>query len=349
LEEQHQDNYNKLLPIYPYVEAENPKAVAPDLDNAIEKVTVVVNLHRQSHWTDDCYLLVGKSQFLKQDYESAEKTLRYLMAEYNPVDKARAEARKKKKKKKKKKRRKKKRSKKKKSSKEEVADLNTDPNSYFMKHKPAYQEARLWLAKTLIERDNFDSAFREMSELDKDRNTFDDIRRDLAAVQAHYYIRRKDYNSAIIYLGKAIERDPPNLLKARYTYIKAQLHQKQGQPTKAYAAYERCLKYRPGYDMEFSCKLNMAQSSYLNGKDSPRKAIAKLNKLLNDRKNADYKDQIYYALAQIALASNDREEAITNLELSLRYNTNNRSQKAESYLNLGELYFEQENFVKAKN
>ena len=84
LNEQHQDNFRQILPVYEYVAVDNPDAVAADLDNAIEKVSVVVNLHRESVWTDDRYLLVGKAQYLKQDYESAEETLRYLVTEFSP-------------------------------------------------------------------------------------------------------------------------------------------------------------------------------------------------------------------------------------------------------------------------
>jgi len=67
LEEQHQDNYNKILNMYRYVEAENPQAVAGSLDEAIKKGSIVVSLHRESVWTDDCYLLLGQAQYLKQD------------------------------------------------------------------------------------------------------------------------------------------------------------------------------------------------------------------------------------------------------------------------------------------
>lgn len=84
LADQHQDNYNQLLEVYPYIAASNPQAAAADLDQAVEKVATVVSLHRYSQWTDDCYLLVGKAQFLKKDYESAESTLRYLLEEYSP-------------------------------------------------------------------------------------------------------------------------------------------------------------------------------------------------------------------------------------------------------------------------
>ena len=86
LDEQHLDNYNKLLPIYPYSEADNPKAYASEMDRAIEKVTIVALNHEPSVWVDDCYVLMGKAQFLKQDYETAEETFQYFEEEFNPAN-----------------------------------------------------------------------------------------------------------------------------------------------------------------------------------------------------------------------------------------------------------------------
>jgi len=84
LNDQYQDNYNKILPVYKYIEADDPKQVSEDLDKAIKKVSVVVSLHREADWVDDCYLLMGKAQFAKQDYESAQEALEYMVAEFNP-------------------------------------------------------------------------------------------------------------------------------------------------------------------------------------------------------------------------------------------------------------------------
>ena len=84
LDEQHVDNYNKLLPIYPYSQTDNPKAYASEMDRAIEKVTIVALNHEPSVWVDDCYVLMGKAQFLKQDYETAEETFQYFEEEFNP-------------------------------------------------------------------------------------------------------------------------------------------------------------------------------------------------------------------------------------------------------------------------
>jgi len=86
IEQEYQDNYNKLLPVYPVISIENPESQAAELDRAIEKVAIVSNLHPGSKWVDDCYVVIGKVQYLKQDYESAEETLKYFSDNFNPAD-----------------------------------------------------------------------------------------------------------------------------------------------------------------------------------------------------------------------------------------------------------------------
>lgn len=87
LASQYQENYNKVLPVYPYTETRDAKAVEENLDKAIEKVSVVATIHEPSQWVDDCYVLLGKAQYLKQDYEAAEKTFEFFVDEFDPLNK----------------------------------------------------------------------------------------------------------------------------------------------------------------------------------------------------------------------------------------------------------------------
>ncbi len=84
LETSNSDNYYEILNVYPYGDKTAAKSVSPNLDIAIEKVTTVATLHKPGHWVDDCYVLMGKAQYLKQDYESAEETLEYFQEEFDP-------------------------------------------------------------------------------------------------------------------------------------------------------------------------------------------------------------------------------------------------------------------------
>lgn len=82
----HEDNYNQVLTIYPYGEEEDRETVRENMDIAIEKVVKVVALHPSSKWVDDCYVMMGKAQYLKGDYESAEETFEYFVDDFNPRD-----------------------------------------------------------------------------------------------------------------------------------------------------------------------------------------------------------------------------------------------------------------------
>ena len=432
LQDQHQDNYNKVLPVFEYLAADNPQAVADNLDEAIKKVSVVVSLHRESDWTDDCYLLMAQSQYVKQDFESAEETLEYMVEEYSPSGIERSKTRKEKgvgqkktaktakekkevkkvKEKTKKERQKKIVDKKKAAEKlrkqknkevrrkrklkqkgkyvapkkkkpepkkdpaaekaaEEAAKakaeaeakakaeaeakanakvaeldqpgLEENADNYFMKHRPAHQEGLLWLAKTYIERENYREAERLLNELAGSGKTYEDVRRELRPTQAHYHIVRQQYDQAIAPLQEAIELAKARPLKARYAFILGQLQEKLGNTAAANAAYTQAAKYSVDYEMQFQSRLQIE----LNGADNSEAVVRALNRMLKDFKNEDYKDRIYYALAQLYLREGERDLAITNYRKSL-VNSSSPNQRGESYYALGDLYFEAGDFVNAK-
>ncbi len=387
LNEEHKDNYNQFLPVFKYVANTNPQSVAPQLDDAIKKVTVAKQLHPATHWMDDIYLMAGKAQYLKKDYESAEETLVYLSREFSPeamaakekdakklrkkrkkkkVGKKKKSSKKKKRRKKKKRKKKKKKPSKKKSSskkgakkpakkdtkakkeKEPPVTEGEQPDKYFLKHRPCFQEGLLWLARTYIEREEYDEAELLLNELEYDSKTFKDVRRSVAPVRAHFFMKRKEYENAIAPLEKAVEYGKKKD-KARYAYILGQIHNWAGNNEKAYAYFEQAMKQSPTYEMEFSSRLNLALNGYNSGKTPADATIKGLKKMLKDIKNEEYRDQIYYAMANIAIKENNENDAIAYLKNSLKYNTGNMAQKTESYLQLAEYYFAKDDFVNAKN
>ncbi|HLO54984.1 MAG TPA: tetratricopeptide repeat protein [Saprospiraceae bacterium] len=78
------DDYNKILEVEDFVSVDNPKMVKAEMDKIIEKVTTVAQLHEPSDWVDDCYVMMAKAQYLKQEYETAEETLQYFQEDFNP-------------------------------------------------------------------------------------------------------------------------------------------------------------------------------------------------------------------------------------------------------------------------
>ena len=141
-----------------------------------------------------------------------------------------------------------------------------------------------------------------------------------------------------------IKRTKKKREKARLAFILAQVFQTLGNSEKAYALFDKVLDYNPVYEMEFNARLNMA----LNSSTAAENTMAMLKKMSKDFKNREYGDQIYFALAQIALKNNQNDQAVTYLKESLNSGGKNKQQKAESYYLLAKLQFESEKYVEAK-
>lgn len=86
LTEEYVEDYDTLIPVYPYMANKDVDHQYNTLDKIIEKVTTVSALHRQSHWLDDNYLMLGKAYFLKKDYKEANAAFQYLVNNFDPVN-----------------------------------------------------------------------------------------------------------------------------------------------------------------------------------------------------------------------------------------------------------------------
>lgn len=209
-------------------------------------------------------------------------------------------------------------------------------------------DALIWLARTFIQAKKYKKAvdFLQRAEAEQD---FPEKRlnKDLYLTYADYYLKQKKYSEAIPWLEMAIKEKGKKAYKRRYKYIIAQIYQLQGKDKKAYKMYKEVLEMRPAYDMEFSAKIQRA--TLFDKKSGDSKGIRKqLQKMLRDEKNIDFKDQIYYALANIDMKENLEPDAIKNFKMSAYTSVSNDPQKGLSYLSLADIYFGKLNYVTAK-
>lgn len=414
LEEQYQDNYNEILPIYEYAAVESADAVKADLDEAIKKVSVVVTLHKYSDWADDCYLLIGKSLYLKKDYEAAENAYEFYMDEFLPTGK-RANSKYKrthkagvsqsggksssevkeanKRKKELQKARKKAEKERKKYNKElrkrkkkglptddlvrpgttKAADgTTTIPTSEVKKYEPtaaelkakakaegdqanfflraaAYDEAILWLAKTYIERENWTGADYQFRRLEGDDVLPPRVYMELPVARAYYHLKRGNYPQVIPFLEQAIERANNTSLKARYSYIIAQLYYRDGKIDEARTYYEKALDFTNDYEMEFNTQLAIIKASVKENRMTSAEALDRLEKMVKDAKNVNYLGRIYYLMGTMAVDANDIPLAISHLEKSVEKVGADKFQQIESQYLLATLYMQQKDYVSAES
>lgn len=216
------------------------------------------------------------------------------------------------------------------------------------KKEPIRYDAMLWLIRTHIEKGEWDKVETYFEVIDKDVSYPDEKLGLLNAVYADYHIKKdEDYDNAILRLEEAIRFTEDRDDKRRYTYILGQIYQKKGYLKKANELYADVLKLRPDYVMAFNAKISraIAYDSESNNSEDIKK---ELNKMLKDRKNVEFYDQIYFALAELALTEKEEELAITYLKKSTKVSTVNIKQKALSFYKLADIYFSRPNYINAQ-
>lgn len=207
--------------------------------------------------------------------------------------------------------------------------------------EPVKYEAMLWLARTFIQMEEYEKA-QSYLDLIKSKMGKDDmpnsVIKDFPLVYANFYILQEKFSSSMEYLYDGIDLNTKKQLITRLKFILAQIYQKENDLTEASILYKEVFKRNPDYDLAFQAKLNLAKC-FESGSGNSKLIVKTLNKMLKDPKNKDYRDQIYYALAEVELKVHNDTLAINYLALSVATSVNNNFQKASSALTLADLYF----------
>ena len=166
-------------------------------------------------------------------------------------------------------------------------------------------------------------------------------------VYANSFILQKNYDGSVPYLTRALELNPPGKIKTRVHFILGQIYQKQDELEHAAAMYTYVLKHSSTYEMEFNAKINLAQCYRASSGDHDY-IVKKLMRMLREEKNKDFQDQIYYALAQVALHDSDTASTIKYLKKSVSTSKTNNYQRSISALQLADIYFSYPDYRQAQ-
>lgn len=77
-----EDNFSKILVVYPIGNESAAKSANADLETVVKKATRVIKKHDNSKWVDDSYFLIAKSYFYKRDYFAAIETFHFINQKY---------------------------------------------------------------------------------------------------------------------------------------------------------------------------------------------------------------------------------------------------------------------------
>ena len=349
-----EENYSEIIPLFIYANVEESKAFYSPMDTAVSKCETVIARNSMPKlkvgqfknvewckWIDDNWLVVGKAQFYKRDFEGALEKFSFIEKQYKsePIShraklwraKTLIEL----------------------ERYEEAFEvleelkeveevLKTQKEDELKKKAEAKEKAKKASSRSKKRRKSKKKKVKkEEEEIPPLPKKFE---RELLPVIADLYLHQRMYKEAKEALELSIEVTKKRKFKTRQLFILAQLLQKTGGEG-ASEIYADVVKRNPVYDMAFQAKINRALA--YSGGDS-KSIKSQLLKMLKDDKNIDYHDQIYYALGDIELRAGNRPQGIDYLERSVLVSKANKVQKSKSFLRLGKLYYLEKQYAKAQ-
>lgn len=305
------NDYTHVLPVFEYSDPQNTSGVAGDMDRAIEKGTMLISKHsitkkpeKKGDMSDPYYKAFYDQKEFNKWVDDA-----YLLIGKSHFYKGEYD----------------------------VAIRSFDHVVRDFSHTPSRFEALLWKAAACSEKGDYVNAKLALESYDASGTPPRSLYGRYMAVYADMLLKQKKYAESIPYLKGAVAGARKKDRKLRYNYILAQVYELTGRLAEAQSTYLQVIKLRPPYEMSFNAKVNRVSIVL------PDKGTAQIKqeiaRLLRDKKNIEYRDRIYFALAQVNQAEDNTNDALKNLRLSTEHSMGNDRQKALSFLRMGDIYY----------
>jgi tetratricopeptide (TPR) repeat protein len=207
-------------------------------------------------------------------------------------------------------------------------------------------ESTIWLARIYNETGNFNESLRILSELNLSKDFSDNLLGMFYTTLADLFIKQKRYQEAVEPLEKSLKYISGKRTRYRLSYLAAQLYEKTGDSKMATKHYQEIVKMNPPYEVEFNARINLAGVFDVTS-GNPDYIKRELERMLRDSKNKEFRDQIYFALGNLAKREGKEAEAINNYKKSAAASTQNLNQKGKSYLALAQYYYSKPDYMNA--
>ena len=202
-------------------------------------------------------------------------------------------------------------------------------------------EAKVLYARCMTMEGQYGEAEMVLDQMDADLNTgkvSNETAPLLYPALAELSLKQEKYKKAIDNLRLSVDNTRDRAFKARLYFIMAQVYHHLDKKATATKYYKMCLKKHPAYVMEFNAQMNIA-ACYDVDKGNYNSILKMLDKMLKEKKNYEYRDQIYYAKGEMYLSAKDMKRACDNFRSSVSVSTN-KSQKVKSAVKLGKVLYE---------
>ncbi len=330
------DDYSELLSFYNY-SLDATIIDSLQLDSITLKASSGIALHDlRNDWVDNLYLLWGASFYLQKKFDSAYLMFQFINYAFAPKEKdgyyltigSGRDG----------------------NSAYSIStkEKNSLPRRIFSE-PPSRNDAFIWQIRNYLAQDQFAEASSLIVALRNDPAFPKRLQNDLSEVQAYFFYKRNMWDSAALYLTKALSNATNLQEKARWEYLAGQLFEKAGQFKEAEKIYAKTSSHTTDPILDIYARLSSIRVIRDEGEQTIEKNVAKLIRMAKQDKYEDYRDIIYYMAAQMQLQGNNIDAAIALLLKSTKYANNGVEQKNKAFLQLAQLSLARKEYRNAYN
>ena len=306
LEEMHSERWDEILPLFLESNEETAQQIFPLMERAIEKCTRVVDRHTMapSSRNRKSFKRPVLNKWIDDNYRVIGQSY-YMKGDYPKA--------------------------------EEIFTYL----SRTVASPDAEAWAFSWLGRTHMRTGNEIKAKNALGKAQGLRESSDEAMIHTQMVLAQFSLLDDRYDAAIEHLEKALslmrKRDPR---RARTTFVLAQCLRSGGEIERAIEQFQAVADMR-WEDYEWVFQGNIQQAMTYERRNGNSEAIVELlEEMLDNKKNDEFQDQIYYALGEVALEDRRRDESFGLFEQSVAAHVDNDRQLGKGYLKLADLYME---------
>lgn len=208
--------------------------------------------------------------------------------------------------------------------------------------------SQLWLMKSYIQQEKYDDAEAIYGVLKKNKSTAKDFKTHLNLSAGDLLVKQNKNAEAIKLLNAGLTRLKDKTLRYRTNFVLGQLYLETKNYKKASESFVKVLKTNAPYEYVFQANLGLARSTSEAGGQGAQKTKKYLKRMLDDDKNIEYYDQIYYELAKLEFRGKNESQGLEYMLRSSAASKSNTSQHTKTYLFLADYFFNARSYAKAQ-
>jgi hypothetical protein len=323
-----EDDYTELLPFYDYDLSITAKE---SIDSIIYRCNANIVLHDlRSNYVDDAYLLLAKSYLFHKNFDTAGSILQFInYSFYDKEDGADQTIG----------------SNLNKSGKFSIASAE---NNRVWENKNVRNESMIWQARNYFEAGEINEGISLLQLLKTDLGFPKRLHPFLYEQLAYGYYLSGINDSAANYLIKGLDNAQDLNTKARWSFLIAQLYEKEQKTNLAYIWYKKASAIVSNPVIAVYANIYMASIDANRGEKSWENLANALERMLKKDKYSAFADIVYYEMAQLAVRNQAVSKANQWLIASIQKNEKNNKLKQKALVQLGALNYKTDHYSVAK-